>query len=229
MMGGELNEEYSYEEFYDGYNPLGETAVLDVEVTDARAHAWVEYFDEKLGWRQAEVTTAAVDPEEEQDSFWDAFGEGSDSNGGFDIGNGFNIQPSNLNLDDLQGIWIALLVVIVVMLLMTAGRREYHRYQEYRSWHTEDIQENILAYYHIISERLRRKETEYRQCPTYRSQLEYMRLHCKEWSWDVEQMADMLEKACYSRQGLEEADCSQLMTELSDIEKKVKQWKKYRM
>lgn len=229
IVTSDLNEAYSYEDFYSGYNPLGETAVVDVEVSDARAHAWVEYFDESLGWRQIEVTTAAVDPEEEQDSFWDVFGEGGDSEDGVNLGNGLNIQPVDLNLDDLKGIWIALLIVLGVILLIYAGKRGYYSYKEYRSWHTKDIQENVLAYYHIISERLRKKELAYKECPTYRSQLSYLQTHCKEWQWDADRMTDLLERAGYSRDGIEESDCKELMEELSDIEKKVKKWKKYRI
>ncbi len=228
IITSDINETYAYEDFYSGYNPLGETAVLDVLVTDARAHAWVEYFDENLGWRHAEVTTAAVDPEEEEESFWDAFGglSGSDDNGGF--GNGLNIQPVDLNLDDLQGVWIALIVVLAALALVYVFRRGYRSYLEYRSWHTEDMQENVLAYYHIISKRLREKEPAYRNCPTYRSQLRYLQKHCSEWNWDCDQMADLLERAGYSRNGICEFDCKRLMIELSDIEKKIKKWKKSR-
>lgn len=229
IITSDINEEYSYEDFYSGYNPLGETAVLDVEVSDARAHAWVEYFDESFGWRQAEVTTAAVDLEEEQESFWDIFDAGTDSDDGIAIGNGLNIQPGDLNLDDLKGIWIALIIVIILLILVYTGQKGYRGYKEYRSWHTEDKQENVLAYYHIISERLRKKEPAYQQCPTYRSQLSYLQKHCKEWKWDSDQMADLLEMAGYSRNGIKEFDCKRLMIELSDIEKKVRKWKKYRM
>lgn len=229
MMGGELNEEYSYEEFYDGYNPLGETAVLDVEVTDARAHAWVEYFDEDFGWRQAEVTTAAVDPEENQDSFWDAFGEAGDSEGGITLGNGLNIQTVDLDLDDLQGIWIALILAIVILLLIYAGRRGYRQYREYRSWHTGDMQENVLAYYHLISERLRKQDMDYQKQPTFRSQLNYMQEHCAEWNWDADAMADKLEQAGYSQEGIKEEECLCLMQELLEIGKKIRRWKKNRI
>lgn len=232
MIGGELNEDYSYEEFYQGYNPLGETAVIDVEISDARGHAWVEYFDDRLGWRQLEVTTAAVEPEEEEDSFWDAFGgggTGEGTGGEFDFGNGLNIPTVDLNLDDLRGIWLVFILVLAVIFLILLGKRIYIHIREYRTWHTDDLQENVLAYYHIISKRLRRKESGYAICPTYQDQLHYMRDHCKEWNWDADQIALLLERAGYSRQGIEEFDCKRLMIELADIEKKVKQWKKYRI
>ena len=228
LTSGELNEEYDYADFYEGYNPLGETAVLDVNVTDARAHAWVEYFDNSFGWRQAEVTTAAVEPEEEQDSFWDAFAATRDSEGGLVIGDGLTLPTVDLDMDDLRGIWIALIIVLLILILIAVIRRVLWNYREYKSWHTDNLQENVLAYYHIISEHLRKKEPAYQQCPTYQSQLSYMQDHCREWNWDSRQIAKLLERAGYSRQGIGEFDCKRLMIELEDIDQKVKKWKKYR-
>ena len=45
------------EDYYEGYNPIGDQPVVDVEVTDASAHAWVEAYDESVGgWVVCEVT-----------------------------------------------------------------------------------------------------------------------------------------------------------------------------
>lgn len=225
IMGSDLNEDYSYENFYQGDSLLGETGVVDVEVTDARAHAWVEVFDPAFGWKQEEVTTAAIDPDEELESFWDVFSEGNLDESG--IGdNGFELGTMDLNLDDIQGIWISLLIVLVLLALVYGGRKGYHSWKNYKSWHTEDLNENVLAYYHIISERLRKKDSRYAQCPTYQKQLRYIAGRCEDWNWNTEQLAGLLETACYSRSGISEFDCKRLMLELADIEKKVKKWKR---
>lgn len=225
IMTSDLNDAYKYEDFYQGDSLLGETGVVDVEVTDARAHAWVEVFDPAFGWKQEEVTTAAIDPEEELESFWDVFNNTGDdaqtaNNAGFDF------ETMDLNLDDIQGIWIGLIVVLVLVLFFYAGRKGYYSWMNYKSWHTEDVNENVLAYYHIISERLRRKDAIYAQCPTYRKQLQYIAAHIEKWNWDTEHLADLLETACYSKNGISEFDCKRLMLELADIEKKVKKWKR---
>lgn len=225
VMGGELNEEYSYEDFYDGYSPLGETGVVEVEVTDARAHAWVEVFTPYLGWTMEEVTTAAVEPDEELESFWDVFGGESSDSEGIDIGNGFRLEALDWNLDDIRGIWIGLLVILAVLIMITTGKKAYYGWKQHQSWHTDNRNENVLAYYHIISERLRKKDSGYAQCPTYQKQLQYIADHCAEWNWDAMHMAELLETACYSRDGISDFDCKRLMLELSDIEKKVKKWK----
>ncbi|MCM1495998.1 MAG: transglutaminase-like domain-containing protein [Bacteroides sp.] len=225
IMNSDLNEDYSYESFYSGDSLLGVTGVVDVEVTDARAHAWVEVFDPAFGWKPEEVTTAAIAPEEELESFWDVFGDESED-GDLLNNNGFELETMDLNLDDIQGIWIGLIIVLVLLLLLYGGKRGYHSWKDYRSWHTEDSNENVIAYYHLISERLRKRDSRYAQCPTYQKQLQYIAGRCEEWNWNAEQMAELLETACYSRNGISDFDCKRLMLELADIEKKVKKWKR---
>lgn len=225
IMNSDLNEDYSYENFYSGDSLLGVTGVVDVEVTDARAHAWVEVFDPAFGWKPEEVTTAAIAPEEALESFWDVFGDESED-GDLLNNNGFELETMDLNLDDIQGIWIGLIIVLVLLLLLYGGKRGYHSWKDYRSWHTEDANENVIAYYHLISERLRKRDSRYAQCPTYQKQLQYIAGRCEEWKWNVEQMAELLETACYSRNGISDFDCKRLMLELADIEKKVKKWKR---
>lgn len=225
VMNGELRDEFSYDSFYEGYSSLGETGVVDVEVTDARAHAWVETLNPSLGWRVEEVTTAAIDPEEELESFWDVFGSGGSNEEASDDSD-FMLDTMDLDFDDIQGIWIGLLIVLAVLLLVYGGKIGYFRWKKYRSWHTEDGTENVLAYYQLLSDNLRKREPAYGECPTYRKQLQYMESRTEDWSWNVDQLAELLEAACYSQAGISELDCKRLMLELSDIRKKTKKWKR---
>lgn len=225
VMSGELNEDYDYADFYSGYAPLGETGVVEVEVTDARAHAWVEVFASDFGWIQEEVTTAAIDPDEELDSFWDVFGSGGGRTGNDDTTGGMNLQLMDWNLDNIQGIWIAFLVVLGILGIVVIVRKLYLYYKQYQTWHTMDANENLLAYYHYISSRLRKKNPEYANCPTYRSQLLYLASHCEEWTWDTEDIIGKMECACYSKTGLPEETCADMMQLLSELKKKVKKCK----
>ncbi|MDE6212920.1 MAG: transglutaminase-like domain-containing protein, partial [Lachnospiraceae bacterium] len=63
-------EEARYEEYYEGFSPLGTEAVVSVDATDANAHAWVEIYDEALGWQVVEVTPASDEEEETGESLW---------------------------------------------------------------------------------------------------------------------------------------------------------------
>lgn len=68
---GELVEGAEYSDYYDGYAPMGETALIELEVPDASAHAWVEIYIEDLGWVVVDPTPASE--EQENRSFWDVF------------------------------------------------------------------------------------------------------------------------------------------------------------
>jgi len=75
-----LLEDVAYSDYYDGYAPMGETAVIELEVPDACAHAWVEIYIDEVGWVVVDPTPASE--EQENRSFWDAFmsmGEGAEA------------------------------------------------------------------------------------------------------------------------------------------------------
>ena len=72
VTDGEIVEGAQYEDYYDGYSPLGETALMEVEIPDGQAHAWIEAYLEDYGWIVVDVTPALSLDEEETASFWDA-------------------------------------------------------------------------------------------------------------------------------------------------------------
>ena len=61
----EVNVDPSY--IYDGYNDLGLTGsdIVEVDLTDGNAHAWVEVYIYGYGWIPVEFTLASEDPAEE--------------------------------------------------------------------------------------------------------------------------------------------------------------------
>ena len=72
VTDGEIIEDAHYEDYYDGYSPLGETALMEMEIPDGQAHAWIEAYLEEYGWVVVDVTPAASLDEVETASFWDA-------------------------------------------------------------------------------------------------------------------------------------------------------------
>lgn len=61
-----------YTDYFSGYNALNNEKVVAVEVTDACAHAWIEYFDFVGGWKIAETTPYSLN-EDKQTSSWQDF------------------------------------------------------------------------------------------------------------------------------------------------------------
>lgn len=68
---GELIDGAEYSDYYDGYSAMGETALVELEIPDACAHAWVEIYIDGAGWIVVDPTPAST--EQDTTSFWDAF------------------------------------------------------------------------------------------------------------------------------------------------------------
>lgn len=71
--GTALSEKY--EDWIEGDNPLGQTGVIEVNVTDANAHAWVEAYISGIGWVPYEFTPPSDEEDEGENysSFWNMF------------------------------------------------------------------------------------------------------------------------------------------------------------
>lgn len=62
-----------YNKWFSGKSSLGKTTVVEVEVSDADAHAWTEYYKKDFGWIPLEVTTAQSEQDASSNAFWDFF------------------------------------------------------------------------------------------------------------------------------------------------------------
>lgn len=60
-------------DYYKGTSLLPQSSVISYDVTDGSAHAWVEIYDENLGWYPIEVTPYRTSEEEDRSSIWDLF------------------------------------------------------------------------------------------------------------------------------------------------------------
>lgn len=59
-------------DYYDGPSLLEPNAVVSYDASDGNAHAWVEVYDESIGWYPVEFTPFQTE-EESQNSIWDMF------------------------------------------------------------------------------------------------------------------------------------------------------------
>lgn len=59
-----LAAEYDYDDFFSGENILENSNVIEVEINDGDAHAWVEVFVDGFGWIPVDATPPSQDAEE---------------------------------------------------------------------------------------------------------------------------------------------------------------------
>lgn len=60
-------------DYYEGTSLLPQSSVVSYDVSDGNAHAWVEIYDENLGWYPVELTPYRTDQEETRNSIWNMF------------------------------------------------------------------------------------------------------------------------------------------------------------
>lgn len=65
--------DYEAADYYKGASLLPPNSVISYDATDGNAHAWVEIYDEKIGWYPIELTPYRTDMEEDRTSLWDMF------------------------------------------------------------------------------------------------------------------------------------------------------------
>lgn len=201
---GELLEDSSYEDYYQGFNETGEkTAPVRVNATDADAHAWIEVYEKGKGWRVVEVTpTGGLLEEEDDRSFWESFnnifGDGEDTSA--------EREPNNVNQFNISGVDSfmkkAAVVIIVLFIFSILGYIMYRFYPEIK-YHIDYSKAGpsdklILKYSRFIRKR-RKKDKSLRTKMNYAEQMEHL-ISASES--DRTRMTDILERAGFSRNGI---------------------------
>lgn len=163
---GLLVDGAEYEDYFDGYSPLGETALVEMEIPDAYAHAWVEIYVEDKGWVVVDPTPSSA--EQDTTSFWDAFMTMGPGETTLDLGTG----ALGVYLESaLSGVTYAALILAAlgaVLFLVVRGvrtRREKHL----------PGRERVRLEYSRIQRTLAKKCQDYRTLRTLREQLDRMR------------------------------------------------------
>ena len=205
---GELVENEKYSDHYDGYNELGETALIRVDATDADAHAWVEIYDENEGWIKFEVTPTGgiLDEEDDDDSFWDnfnnIFGDG-DENAGEVEGNdsdGLSISRADTVMRYVAYVvmgLVALAILIFVFLKIYPTIRYRVKYSK-----AEYSDKLIMKYSRLLAKK-RKKDATLREKMNYSEQMEYLLPFSEN---DKIKMGDILERAGFSKQEISADD-----------------------
>lgn len=60
-------------DYYDGASLLSQSSVISYDASDGNAHAWVEVYDQNIGWYPVELTPYQTEEDENQGGIWDMF------------------------------------------------------------------------------------------------------------------------------------------------------------
>lgn len=72
-------------DYYEGNTLLSQGLVVSYDASDGNAHAWVEIYDEELGWYPVEFTPYGTDTGNDRGSIWDMFTRLFRSGGGAEL------------------------------------------------------------------------------------------------------------------------------------------------
>lgn len=210
--------EQKYFDYYQGYSLIGESTVLEVEVTDAMAHAWVEVYLDGFGWKVVEVTPGSYEAVDE-DNFWAAFTSFLNNS---ELGDALNTDTVFGELNLAQYTWLVYVVVGMAGLFLVVGlccvltRKMVRMYR----CHVGEKEAVIVAYYADLCDMLRVCNEDFNTCRSHTEQLEYMNIYLN-MSLDVEQCSRQIEKISFSSKGLEDEEWIQLFGILKQIRKAI--------
>lgn len=166
VLAGGLVEDAVYTDYYSGYSPIGETALIELEIPDAKAHAWVEIYIEGEGWVVVDPTPAAE--QEEPSSFWEDFLNGGTDGGLFEQG------------ADVLGTYVKNAVVSIVYVLyaaVAAGALVYivRRIIRVRRERRLPEEERVRLEYKRLTARLLGRNQDFAALRTIKEQLYFLR------------------------------------------------------
>lgn len=182
ITNGELVEDATYGDYYQGYSEIGETALVEVKVTDADAHAWVEIYTPEKGWYVVDVTPTG-DTEEVED-FWSVFDDiMGDSDNGADVveadDNGTFHIPDSLIRNICYAVFAMAAAALVVLMVIRGRAGIIYAIR----FHRADTNDRLILLYGKTRKRYIRHHKAYAQKLNYREQVEYV---CHEYGQSVQ-------------------------------------------
>lgn len=202
---GELVDDADYSEYYDGYSVLGKTALVEVNATDADAHAWVEIYSEEKGWHPIDVTPAGE--VEEVEDFWDAFDRfvsGSDDQDEDESGDGASPAVVSDNFIRLAG--IVIVCVLGAAILIVFGKVLVHKIIFVMRFRRANWNERLILRYSAYRKRIARRDKEFAKKINYREQLEYLNHKRETPDKEINEKILILEQAGFSNRMISEEE-----------------------
>lgn len=197
ILEGSLVPEMQYEDYYDGYSELGKTALVEVELTDANAHAWVEIYDETEGWKVVEVTPYSTEGPLRA-GFWSMFlnwlqdAEETDHSEEQVIADSPKFSLKSVQKVVVEAVVLA--VIIVATWLLVRKIRKSIRYVK-----ASENDKLIMDYAEFIRRKSRRDKA-LNEKLNYREQIQYLTDKGSVQAENSEKIIQILEQAGFSKQ-----------------------------
>lgn len=209
VLDGGLVEDAVYADYYSGYSPIGETALIEVEISDAKAHAWVEIYIEGQGWVVVDPTPAAE--QEEPSSFWEDFFNGGTDGGLFEQG------------ADVLGTYVKNAVVSMIYVFYAAiagGALVYivRRIIRVRRERRLPEEERVKIEYRRLTARLLGRNQDFAALRTIKEQLDFMRERYELPVTDAH--VTSLYKIFFAKE--KPSECGRLRKELARMRRKIR-------
>ncbi|MDE5716383.1 MAG: DUF58 domain-containing protein [Lachnospiraceae bacterium] len=169
VENGELVEGADYDDYYKGFSEIGATALVQVEIPGAYAHAWVEIFDRERGWIVVDPTPSSA--EGETASFWEVFmrREGGETERA--------LEEDILGeyIENVLGVvnYVAAAAVMIAAILLIAARMAQKARERRLSG-----RERVKLEYGRLQKAAAKKDRDFGTQRTLKEQIAWMREHC---------------------------------------------------
>ncbi|MGN0437045.1 MAG: transglutaminase domain-containing protein [Lachnospiraceae bacterium] len=217
-LASDENKELKYDDYFSGYASFGRSTVLDVEVNDSMAHAWVEIYVDGFGWIPIEVTPGSNEVLEEDD-FWSAF-RNMLGNADFRNPGGNNTNFGSLQLENYKWlifIFLGIIGCIFVIRMLIIFLRKLLRFLSY---HQKNKREALVLYYADVCDMLRIVDGTFDACKSHKEQLLYMKEHGM-LQEDVSTLSQQLELITYSEYDVGESEIKRIISVLKNVKKAI--------
>lgn len=211
ILNGTLVEDADYADYYKGYSELGETALVEVELTDADAHAWVEVYDENDGWVPVEVTPYSAAEEMAGVDFWSMFLRflGNDEEEADEVVKEENNEALAFTLTVNRTVVLAVLVLSALGVAMFFLIRKLLWWIQY---YRAGVNDRLILRYQRFLHKMARKYKLLPEKKNYREQILYLTDGLTIDEAEKEKIISVLEKAGFSNHSITPAE-NQLVQE----------------
>lgn len=178
-------------------------AVVNVNIADDKAHAWLEYYDPDFGWRIFEATTASVE-NLGTSNFWTSLYGLLSTTTESNIDTETEIQNIEKISDNIWSMGLRFLLVVgIIFTLFILLFLSYKITLQYRSYHRNRRNINLRNYYKIICKNVSRHYPEFAYILSMKEQLIFIQTHYKTskkfTEASINKLSPVLERAAFSK------------------------------